>query len=159
MSSPKAKPLPVAALKWLELRLGVGVAAPLTGQDRRAFAVFIHALDLYQISDDEGRTGAILAMRGAIGAMQTKTRWIARESIPHVMNWADRSRIWPIVCPLPGTTGFETDHPRPMLVPRQEVIDEFMNDGLDASVEHSEACLVYSRRHGAYGTCSCGARS
>ena len=78
MSAPK--PACQAAAAWILEVKGKGVLAPFTGQDFAAFKAFVHALELYAFSDDEGRKQALLCMRHAVLAMQPKTRWIARET-------------------------------------------------------------------------------
>jgi hypothetical protein len=82
------------AQKWVRERLGKSVFAPFTGQDFRAFQAFVHLLDLYACSDAAGREHALLAMRSCIAAMQPKTRWVAKGTIPHVLDWGDEERIW-----------------------------------------------------------------
>lgn len=69
--------------------------ASLTGQDTRAAALFVAALELYAVSDDDGQRAGLGAMNCAVRAMQEKTRWIARELIPYVLEWEDRDRLWP----------------------------------------------------------------
>ena len=75
------------------------VLAALTGQDTRVLNAFVAALELYACGDEDGRRGALLAMRDLLPAMQDSTRWIARELIPFVLEWHDRDRLWPLVCP------------------------------------------------------------
>ena len=69
----------------------------LTGQDTRALDAIVACWELYSNSDDDGRRGALEAVRALLPAMQEKTRWIAREMIPFAMNWDDRERLWPLV--------------------------------------------------------------
>jgi hypothetical protein len=95
MSAPK--PACQAAAAWILEVKGKGVLAPFTGQDFAAFKAFVHALELYAFSDDEGRKQALLCMRHAVLAMQPKTRWIARETIPQQLDWDDREKLWPLI--------------------------------------------------------------
>jgi hypothetical protein len=95
MRSRPTPPVCKEGLKWIKLRCGKYVLAPLTGQDAPALQAFLHALELYCHSDMSGRRGAFIAMYGAVAAMQEKVRWIAREVIPHVLDWGDRDRLWP----------------------------------------------------------------
>lgn len=74
--------------------------AALTGQDFAALKTFVHALELYCYSDDDGRANALLCMRHAVLAMQPSTRYIAREAIPHQLDWGDREKLWPKLCPV-----------------------------------------------------------
>jgi hypothetical protein len=83
------------AVQWLRQRFGRDSLAPLTGQDWPALRLFIHATELWGYSDTDGRAGAIVAMRGALTAMQPKVRWLAREVIPAVLDWAHIDEIWP----------------------------------------------------------------
>jgi hypothetical protein len=56
--------------------------------------VFIHALELYAISDRRGRDDSITAMRAALGAMQPKCWPIAKASIPAVLDWSHEEEVW-----------------------------------------------------------------
>jgi len=80
--------------KWLRAVHGRFVCGVLTGQDRRALDVFAHAVELWCGSDMNGRRGAAEAMRGAIRAMQSKTRWLAREAIICVADYGFVEEIW-----------------------------------------------------------------
>lgn len=103
----KHTPVCESGPKWLKenatkfwTRIGLAgprkdVLAPLTGQDYAAYRTFIHALELYCYSDGDGREHALLCMRYAALAMQQHTRWIARETIPHLLDWGDRETLWP----------------------------------------------------------------
>ena len=107
MSRPICKPVCQSGPKWLRevaidfwSRIGLKapcktIFAPLTGQDSQAYSVFLHALNLYCYSDGAGTRHALLCMKHAVLAMQEHTRWIARESIPHVLDWGDRETLWP----------------------------------------------------------------
>lgn len=68
--------------------------AALTGQDARAFRAFVHLVDLYGSSDDDGRRSAVHAMRHCVEAMQPSTRHIAKAAIPHVLDWSHETEIW-----------------------------------------------------------------
>lgn len=80
--------------------LGPRSLAALTGQDTRALDAIVAALELYARGDEDGRYGALAAIRALLPALQESTRWIARELIPFVLNWEDRERLWPLVQPL-----------------------------------------------------------
>lgn len=73
------------------------VLAPLTGQDRRALAAFLHLLELYSVADDDGRGATLNAMAYTILAMQSSTRHLAKAMIPHVLDWNDEDRIWTMI--------------------------------------------------------------
>ena len=79
--------------RWMKAN-GHDLAA-LTGQDFRAFSTFIHALELFCYSDMVGRDDAVHAMRYAVHAMQPKTRYLAKEAIPYMLDWNDRITLWP----------------------------------------------------------------
>lgn len=80
------------ALKWLRAhKVNLGA---LTGQDARALATFVHALDLYVHSDELGKACALQAMRASARAMQPITQHIAKSLIPWALNWEDENRIW-----------------------------------------------------------------
>ncbi len=95
MSAPK--PVCQAASKWIQEVKGKHVLAPFTGQDYAAFKTFVHALELYTFSDNAGRKEALCCMRHAVLAMQPEVRWIARETIPHQLDWGDRVTLWPLI--------------------------------------------------------------
>lgn len=71
------------------------VLAPLTGQDYQAYKTFLHALELYGYCDTDGRKHALACMKHAVSAMQPHTRWIARATIPHLLDWSDQHTLWP----------------------------------------------------------------
>lgn len=77
-----------------------GALGALTGQDSRALSAIVACWELYASGDDDGQQGALAAIRALLPAMQERTRWIAREMIPFVLNWEDRERLWPLVKPL-----------------------------------------------------------
>jgi len=103
----KDKPVCESGPKWLkEVAMArpscIGLAepvksvlAPLTGQDYQAYRTFLHALELYGYSDSEGRRHALICMHHAVSAMQPHTRWIARATIPHLLDWGDQQTLWP----------------------------------------------------------------
>lgn len=68
--------------------------APLTGQDSRALAAFMHLVDLYGVSDNTGRSCAVAGMAACICAMQRSTRHLAKSVIPHVLDWGDEGPLW-----------------------------------------------------------------
>lgn len=71
--------------------------ASLTGQDTAALDAIAACWDLYARSDVQGQRAALKAVRDLLPAMQSKTRWIARELIPYALEWSDRERLWPEV--------------------------------------------------------------
>lgn len=105
--SAKEKPVCQAGPAWLRnvastypTRIGLeqpmkSVLAPLTGQDYQAYRTFLHALELYGYCDTEGRKHALACMKHAVSAMQPHTRWIARATIPHLLDWSDQQTLWP----------------------------------------------------------------
>ena len=78
---------------------GKSVLAPLTGQDVRAINAIVACWELYAVSDEAGQRGALAAVKLLLPAMQSSTRWMARELIPYVLDWSDRERLWPMVAP------------------------------------------------------------
>jgi hypothetical protein len=68
--------------------------APLTGQDARALHAFVHLLELYAVSDPEGRRVALVALGATVHAMQPQTRELAKRAIPHVLDWGDEDPLW-----------------------------------------------------------------
>jgi hypothetical protein len=90
------KPICQDAFSWLKHRHGRTYLAPLTGQDRRALQAFAHLLELYAVADDQGQTMAVRAMRAVVLAMQPKTRGIARDAVPCVLEAApaDLADLW-----------------------------------------------------------------
>ena len=87
-----------AANNWAKIGLSAPckiVFAPFTGQDYQAYSTFLHAVNLYAYGDGEGRRHALGCMRHAVLSMQPSVRWIARETIPHVLDWGDRETLWP----------------------------------------------------------------
>jgi hypothetical protein len=91
----KEKPYCESVRKWVEGRLkDKGAFAPMTGQDWRAFAAFVHLVALYGASDADGSGHAIAAMRHTVRAMQPSTRHLAKAAIPHMLDWGDEDRIW-----------------------------------------------------------------
>jgi hypothetical protein len=107
--SAKEKPVCQAGPIWLKevaknlwSRIGLKEScthplAPLTGQDYQAYKTFLHALQLYSYCDGEGSKHAMMCMQHAVMAMQPHTRWIARASIPHVLDWGDQQKLWPLI--------------------------------------------------------------
>jgi hypothetical protein len=83
-------------VKWLRAlgkREGWNLAA-LTGQDARALRVFIASLELYAVSDGNGRDQAVKIMQRALFAMQRQCRIFAKRVIPAVLDWGDEDRLW-----------------------------------------------------------------
>jgi hypothetical protein len=105
--STKQSPVCQAGPKWLKevatcyhTRIGLSeprkdILAPLTGQDYQAYKTFLHALELYNYCDSDGEQHALLCMKHAVMAMQEKTRWIARATIPHLLDWETHKTLWP----------------------------------------------------------------
>lgn len=71
-----------------------GPLGAITGQDARALHAFAAAMALYCASDDNGRTGALCALRALLPAMQVCCWPFARELVAQQMDWSDRDRIW-----------------------------------------------------------------
>lgn len=71
--------------------------AILTGQDARALAAVATCWDLYASSDDNGRAGALAAVRMLLPAMQRKCWPFARALIARSLDWSDIDRLWLIV--------------------------------------------------------------
>lgn len=89
------RPFCQTARSWIIGRLKDRSAlAPLTGQDARALHAFVHLVDLYGSSDDNGRRRAVSAMRDVVLAMQPSTRHLAKAAIPHVLDWSHEESIW-----------------------------------------------------------------
>lgn len=95
MGGRRESPACQQARTWLKDKHGPRVFAPFTGQDSRAFSVFVHALELYAGADDDGRAGALLAMRGALLGMQHSTRALAKAAIPAILDYDDIETLWP----------------------------------------------------------------
>lgn len=85
------------AAKFLKHHHGRAVFAPFTGQDARAWRAFVAALELYVVGDGHGRTCAVAGMRAAISAMQPSTQWIAKKTIPSLLDWSDEESLWAIL--------------------------------------------------------------
>lgn len=118
-------------------RLKKGALAALTGQDVRALNAFVAALQLYSNSDENGERGALAAMRALLPAMQRSTQWIARELIPFVLDWDDREKLWPLICPQParrgefyprGACANHTGYPEPDVREGEDYADENGHD-------------------------------
>jgi hypothetical protein len=75
------------------------VLGMLTGQDKRALLAIASCWHLYTCSDEDGRNGALEAVRALLPAMQSKCQCFGRELIAQQMDWDDRARLWAIVCP------------------------------------------------------------
>lgn len=72
----------------------------LTGQDHRAMAAIAACWELYASGDTEGQRAAIAAIRALLMGMQQKCWPLARELIAFQLDWGDRDRLWPRVCPI-----------------------------------------------------------
>lgn len=55
--------------------------------------------ELYASGDMGGQRGAIEAVRALLPAMQEKCWPMARDLIAFALDWGDRDRLWPRVCP------------------------------------------------------------
>lgn len=77
--------------------LGPKSLAALTGQDKRALDAIVACWSLYAGSDPDGQRGALEAARALLPAMQSSTRWIAKELIAYALDWDDRERLWALV--------------------------------------------------------------
>lgn len=75
-------------------RLGNTALGPLTGQDHRAFAAFLHLLQLYAVADNDGMFAALQAMRATLQAMQRSCWPIAKAAIPHALDWSNEEPMW-----------------------------------------------------------------
>lgn len=82
------------AVGWVKKRVGAAAFAPFTGQDFRAFAAFVHLVDLYLCSDGEARWAAVEAMRAVLRAMQPHCRPVAKAAIPFLGDWGHEDEIW-----------------------------------------------------------------
>lgn len=78
--------------KWLKAR-GLSTA-PLTGQDARAIAAFVHLVDLLCVSDGAGARHAYAALSETALAMQPSVRHLAKRCIPMVLDWGDEEIVW-----------------------------------------------------------------
>ena len=85
------------ASKFLKTHHGREVFAPFTGQDARAWRAFVALLELYTASDERGCTCAVTGMRAALEAMQPSTRWVAKATIPALLDWGDEGPLWAIL--------------------------------------------------------------
>lgn len=66
----------------------------LTGQDARALAAISACWDLYANADADGQTGALVAVRALLPAVQPGCRPFARELVAFSLDWSDRDRLW-----------------------------------------------------------------
>lgn len=85
------------AIRFLKTHYGRAVFAPFTGQDSAAWRAFVASLELYALGDGHGQTCAVHGMRAAVSAMQSSTQWIAKATIPAVLDWSDEDRLWTIL--------------------------------------------------------------
>lgn len=104
MATNKEPPPCARVRKWLLHNYGRDVLAPLTGTDARALEAFVHVLELRAYS---GRSFDLnLATVAIIDQMQESTRWLAKASIPMILDWPDEDRLWEELFPghgaLPG---------------------------------------------------------
>lgn len=86
------KPVCQTARAWLKQHKHS--MAGLTGQDSRALSAFVHLLELYSVSDENGCRHALVAMRHAVLAMQPTTQHLAKRAIPHALDWGDEDPLW-----------------------------------------------------------------
>lgn len=71
-----------------------GPLGAITGQDARALHAFAACAQLWAASDDDGRRGALHAMRSLLPAMQVCCWPFARELIAQQREWTDRDPLW-----------------------------------------------------------------
>lgn len=90
----KNKPKCETLLPWLRSNLGSKSLAPMTGQDARALATAVMAVELYAYCDGAHQMHALAAFAQAVECMQESTRELAYHAIAHVLEWSDRRRIW-----------------------------------------------------------------
>ena len=91
---PTQKPPCQTVLPWLKANLGPHALAPLTGQDARALAVAVQAIELYASCDYSAEVRSLPAFACAVNCMQESTRHLAYHSIAHILDWGDRSKLW-----------------------------------------------------------------
>jgi hypothetical protein len=89
-----SKPICREAVTWTKQKEDRRVFAPFTGQDHKAFAAFVHLVELYLCSDSEGQLAALAAMRACLRAAQPKTHHVFKAAIPAVGDWGHEDEIW-----------------------------------------------------------------
>lgn len=82
------------ARAWLKHHCGKDWAAPLTGQDHRAFDAYALLLDLYCVSDDAGRDYALKGLQACVLAAQPSVRPYFKRLIPWALDWSDEEKLW-----------------------------------------------------------------
>lgn len=89
---PAQKPCCKALGPWLAANLGKGCLGALTGTDAKALDAAVHIIELMAYA---GVTDPLAEAFGAVVlGMQPHTRYLAYHAIAHVMDWADRERVW-----------------------------------------------------------------
>lgn len=81
------------ATRWMAQTYGRAKLAPLTGQNHRAFGVFILALDLYAVADGTGRREAIRILDAATRAAQSSVYCVFLDAIPFVLDGDEGERL------------------------------------------------------------------
>jgi hypothetical protein len=89
------KPRCADGIAWLRQRLGRGALAPLTGQDLRALAAYLHLLELYVTADEPGEVSASLAIGHTLAAAQPSVWPIFKAAIPWAGEWHHEDEWWP----------------------------------------------------------------
>lgn len=69
--------------RWMRANFGRSYLAPFTGQDYRAFALFVAALDLYCAADGDGRRAALVALDAGLSAAQASVGVLFVCAVPY----------------------------------------------------------------------------
>ena len=86
------KPPAATISKWLREN-GMSLGG-LTGQDWPALRSAVQIVELWCLSDSQGRTQAAIAFCAVVHAMQPNLRYLAYHSIAHVGDWSFREELW-----------------------------------------------------------------
>jgi len=133
MSSRRDKPPCQGYSAFLNVHLGKGCLAPLTGQDAVALHAFLHAVQLWGRSDADGQHHAEVAMRSLALAMQPSTRHLAKRAIPHVLDWSHEAQIWSRIFP---------DDPALLAAQIRQSLTIYRDRGeFDGTMASAKACL------------------
>lgn len=90
----KQQPPCAELFAWLRNNLGRDCMGALTGQDAPALAAIAHVLQLFSVSDSQGRACALKAFAALAQAMQPSTRELAYHAIAWAMDWHVRPDLW-----------------------------------------------------------------
>lgn len=82
------------AATWLRKQHGKNCFAPFTGQDWRAFAAWIHCLELWFGSDHQGQEWALEALRCCVSCAQPKCWPLFKAAIPAIGDWSHEEELW-----------------------------------------------------------------